>query len=64
MKYFYHLQAPMFLVCNIDVQNVSRPKKHKNFFRSGREKNGFIYIVQGKILLEIAQEGGSLQIEA
>ena len=64
MKNFYNPQAPMFLVSNIDVQSVSRPKNYKNFFRSGREKNGFIYIKQGKILFEIPSDDHISQLQA
>ena len=64
MKNVYNLQVPMFLVCNIDVLNVSRPKKYTRFFRFGREKYGFIYITQGSILLEITQGNETIQIEA
>lgn len=50
MKFQYYLQEPKFRVCNIDVQNVSRPKNHKHSFKTGREKHGFIYIVNGTLL--------------
>ena len=29
---------------------ISRPKNHKHSFKTGREKHGFIYIVNGMLL--------------
>ncbi len=49
MKYRYKLQEPNFRVGSIDIQNVSRPQGYKHTFRNGREKNGFVYIVSGKM---------------
>lgn len=49
MKLQYKLQEPNFRVGNIDVQSVSRPKNYKHSFPSGREKHGFIYIVDGSM---------------
>ena len=49
MKFRYYLQEPDFRVRNIDVQNVSRPKNYKHTFPNGREKHGFIYVVDGCI---------------
>ena len=50
MKFQYYLQEPNFRVGNIDVQSVSRPQNYRHSFRSGREKHGFIYIVNGKLM--------------
>lgn len=50
MKFQYYLQEPIFQVCNIDVQNISRPKNHKHSFKTGREKHGFIYTKSGKMV--------------
>lgn len=47
MKFRYDLQEPDFRVGNIEVQNVSRPKNYKHTFPNGREKHGFIYVVDG-----------------
>ena len=49
MKYRYDLQEPHFRVGSIDIQNVSRPKSYKHTFRNGRDKHGFIFIVNGKM---------------
>ena len=49
MKYQYDLHDPMFRVGNIDIQSVSRPKNYRHSFRSGREKHGFIYVVNGSM---------------
>ncbi len=50
MKNQYNLNEPGFRVGNIDVQSVSRPKNYKHFFKNGREKHGFIYTSNGKML--------------
>ena len=47
MKFQYYLQEPDFRVGNIDVQSVSRPKGYRHSFPSGREKHGFLYVVEG-----------------
>ena len=49
MKFFYKLQEPAFTVKNIDVQTVARQKNYKHYYRNGRTKHGFIYVVNGKI---------------
>ena len=49
MKFRYDLHDPAFRVGNIDIQSVSRPKNYKHSFRSGREKHGFIYVLNGGI---------------
>ena len=50
MKYIYNLEEPSFRVNDIDIQSVSRPENYKHSFRNGREKYGFIYVVNGKML--------------
>ena len=50
MKFQYLLQDPDFRVGNIDVQTVSRPKNYRHSFLGGREKHGFVYVVNGKML--------------
>lgn len=50
MKHQYILQEPIFRVRNIDVQTISRPKNHRHSFKNGREKHGFIYVVNGKMM--------------
>ena len=57
MKFQYSFQEPKFRVGNIDVQNVSRPKNYKHSFKNGREKHGFIYIVNGKMLDSFQNHG-------
>ena len=49
MKLQYYLQEPDFRVGNIDVQSVSRPKGYKHSFPNGREKHGFVYVVEGSM---------------
>ena len=50
MKFQYLLQDPDFRVGNIDVQTVSRLKNYRHSFLGGREKHGFVYVVNGKML--------------
>ena len=50
MKFLYNLQEPLFGVGNIDVQVVARPINYKHSFKNGREKHGFIYVVDGAII--------------
>jgi len=61
MKFQYSFQEPNFRVGNIDVQSVSRPKNYKHFFRNGREKHGFIYILSGK-MLDTFQNHGKINL--
>lgn len=49
MKYQYYLQEPTFRIGDIDTQNVQRPKNYTYSIRDGRKKNGFIYVVNGKM---------------
>ena len=49
MKYRYTLHEPSFCVGNIDIQSVSRPKGYRHSFPFGREKHGFIYIMDGSM---------------
>ncbi len=49
MKFQHRLQEPSFRVKNIDIQKVKRPKNFTHYFRNGRIKHGFIYIVSGKM---------------
>ena len=49
MKYIYDLKDPEFRVGNIDIQNVARPQNYSHTFRNGREKHGFVYVVNGRM---------------
>ena len=60
MKYQYDLQEPNFLIKNIDIQNVVRPRNYKHSFQQGRAKNAFIYVVRGA-LRESFLEGASIE---
>lgn len=49
MRIFNKLQEPNFTVKNIDMLEVSRPKNYKHYYRNGRTKHGFIYVVNGEM---------------
>ena len=49
MRNEYNLQEPQFSIENIDILSVSRPKGYSHFYRNGRVKYGFIYVVNGSL---------------
>lgn len=49
MRNEYKLQEPQFSVEHIDILSVARPKSYSHFYRNGRVKHGFIYVVSGSL---------------
>ena len=60
MKFLYKMQEPSFTVKNIDMQTVARHKNYKHYYRNGRTKHGFIFVVNGKMEYTFQGENASV----
>lgn len=57
MKYQNNPSEPSFTVANIDFIHVCRPRGFKHSYRSGRVKNGLLYILKGEMRYSFLSNG-------